>query len=172
MHRGGSCGLCCSDSCGICGRKGRPFERLLICLAQTHHWTGIDPLSHPVEVDKKAEEHLIGCGAVFVNPAKIAEDGYAGHVLAVESEDTRGLLTEPRCPFGGRYLAVQMVVLAIVCGGDLCQQAGDHFDDVGHGHLADLVLRAHVCRIASLPAGERPRLGEGTRIVDGKALDV
>lgn len=144
----------------------------MVRLAQTQHRTGIDPLGHSVEVDKKAEEHLIGGRAVLMNPAEIAEDGYARHVLAVESEDTCGLLAEPRGALGRGYLAVQMVVLPVICGGDLCEQAGDHLDDVGDGHLADLVLRAYVGRVASLAAGQRPGLGEWTRIVDGEALDV
>jgi len=65
-----------------------------------------------------------------------------------------------------------MVVLSIVCGSNLCQQASDHFDDVGNGHFADLVLGPNVCGVSPLPPRERPGLGEGACIIDGEALDV
>lgn len=60
---------------------------------------------------------------------------------------------------------MQVVVLAVVCCCDFGQQARHHFDNVGDGHLTDLVLRADICRVSSVPPRQRPRLGEGTRVV-------
>jgi hypothetical protein len=85
------------------------------------HGSCVDPFGHPVEVYEETKEHLVGGRTVLVNPAKIAEDGYAGHVLAVEGQDTGGLLTEPGSAFWRRYLAVQGIVLPVVGRGDFGQ---------------------------------------------------
>lgn len=37
-------------------------------------------------------------------------------------------------------VALHGIVLQIVCGCDLGQQSGDHFDDIGNGHCANLVF--------------------------------
>ena len=80
---------------GGSGRHAR-FRRhqgLLGSFTKTLHRTSIDALCHPVEVNEEAQEDLIGSGAVFVDAAEIAEDGYAGHIFAMESQDASGLLT-------------------------------------------------------------------------------
>jgi hypothetical protein len=66
----------------------------LIGLAQTQHWASVYPLSHSIEVDEKTEEHLISGRAIFMDSAEIAENRYARHVLAMESENAGGLLTQ------------------------------------------------------------------------------
>ena len=45
-----------------------------------------------------------------------------------------------------------MVVLAVVGGGDLGQEASNHLDDIRDGHFTDFILWADICRIASLPS--------------------
>ena len=86
-----------------------------------------------------------------MDSAEVAEDRYARYVLAMESQNARGLLAQPGCAFGGRYLAMQMIVLPVIGRGDLGQQASYHLNDVGDRHLADLVLGPNVGRIAALP---------------------
>lgn len=85
-----------------------------------------------------------------MDPAEVAENRDAWHVLAMECQHTGGLLAEARCALGRGDLAVQVVVLAVVGGGDFGQQACDHLDDVCDGHLADLVLRPDVGGVSSL----------------------
>ena len=63
-------------------------------------------------------------------------------------------------------------MLAIVGRRDLGQQAGHHLDDIRDGHFTNLVLRADICRVSSLPPRQRPGLREWAGIVDCEALDM
>ena len=96
------------------------LQELLICLAQALHWFCIDPFRHSVKVDQEAEENLVRRGAIFVNSAEIAENGYAGHILSMKGQDTRGFLIQAYASFC-RVVAMKMLVLAVVCRGDFSQ---------------------------------------------------
>lgn len=65
-----------------------------------------------------------------------------------------------------------MLMLTVVCCSDLGQQASDHLDDVRDGHLADLILGAHVGRVSPLPPRQGSRLREGAGLVGRERLDV
>lgn len=112
--------FCCGGRICRCWRV-HAIERLLIGLSQTQHGPCIYSFGHPVEVDQETEKHLVGGRTVFMDSAEVAEDRYAGYVLAMKSQYARGLLAQPGCAFGGRYLAMQMIVLPVIGRGDLGQ---------------------------------------------------
>lgn len=62
------------------------LDRLLIGLAKTLHLPRVDPLGHAIKVDEKTQEDLVGSGAVLLYAAEIAQNGDAGHVLAVKGQ--------------------------------------------------------------------------------------
>jgi hypothetical protein len=99
------------------------FDRLLVSLAKSRRRASIYPFGHSVEVDEEAQENFISCRTVFVNSAEIAEDRDAGHVFAVEGQDTGGLLAQALGAFWWWDLAV-------VCCCDLGQQTSDHLNYV------------------------------------------
>lgn len=71
---------------------------------------------------------------------EIAEDRDAGHILAMKGEDAGRLWTEVIGTIGRRNVAMNILVVLIVGGGDLGQQTSDHLDDIGDWHGADLEL--------------------------------
>lgn len=144
----------------------------MVSFEKMGHEASIYPLGHSVEVDEQAQKNLVRRRTVLVDPAEIAENGDTGHILAVEGQDTRRLLTQARGTFRGWYLAMEMIVLAVVCGCNFGQQACHHLNDVRDGHLADLILGPNVRRVPTLPAREGAHLREGASIVNGEALDV
>ena len=73
----------------------------------------------------------------------------------MEGKHAVGLLAEARRALGRRDLAVDVLVLPVVCARNLGQEARHHLDDVGHRHLANLVLRADVVGVA--PTAPRPQ---------------
>lgn len=75
-----------------------------------------------------------------MNTTEIAENGDARHIFAVKSEDARGLRAETRCTVWRGNVAMDMVMVHIVGGGDLGEETSDHLDDIRDRHGADLVL--------------------------------
>lgn len=132
------------------------LRRLLTSLTKALHRTRVYSLRHAVEIDKQAEEHLVCCRTVFMNPAQVAQDGYAGHILSVECQHTCCLLAQASGPFRRRYLPMKILVLLVIRGGDLGQQPGDHFNDIGHRHFRYLILWGRVVPI--IPCETRRRL--------------
>lgn len=115
---------------------GSRFPPVLI----TIFLTAIDKLGHAIKVDQQAQENLIGGWAVFVDAGEIAEDGDAGDVLAVECENAGGLRAEIGSAVGRRDVAMDILMLHVIRGSNLGEQAGDHFNDVRDWHGADLKL--------------------------------
>lgn len=62
-----------------------------------------------------------------------------------------------------------MVVLHIICSSDLCEQAGNHLNDVFYGHVADLVSRSLITLLASESLAI---VGEGFAVFICYSLDV
>jgi hypothetical protein len=54
-----------------------------------------------------------------VNAAEITQDGDAGYILSVKSQNTCGLLTQARGSFRGWYMAMEVLMLAVIGGSDL-----------------------------------------------------
>ena len=79
-----------------------------------------------------------------MDAAEVAEDGDAGHILAVESQNAGGLLAQTGSAVWMGDGLVCMFMLAIIGCSDLGQEAGDHFDDIHDGHSANLILLAHL----------------------------
>lgn len=132
---------------------------------QVVEFPSVDQLGHTVKVDQQAQEHLVGCGAIFVYTSEVAEDRDAGDVFAVECEDAGGLWTEVRGAIRWRDVAMDMFVMQIVRGSDLSEESSDHLDDLRDRHGADLVLSL------------RPRLGSSRssrphEVFIGETLDV
>ena len=127
--------------------------------------TIIDHFGHAVEVDEEAEEDFICGGAVLVDARQIAGDGYGGDVLAMKGQHARGLLRQ-----WGTIRGWDLSVQAIVGGGDLGQEAGDHVDDVGDGHGTDLVLLPTLEPAFERMAGRMT--GSCQDLLAGKALNV
>lgn len=122
-----------------CGLRG---PRSVV--AEASQRSTIDLFRHAVEVDEETEEDFVGCRAVLVNAAEIAQDGDARYVLAVKCKDACGLLAESRCAFWRRNVLVYVLVLLIVRGCDLGQETGDHFDNVCNWHCTDFVLLSYL----------------------------
>lgn len=106
-----------------------------------------------------------------MDAGEVAEDGDGGDVFAMESQDAGGLLAEARGALGRRNLAMQVLMLSVVGGGDFGQQSCHHFYYVGDGHFANLVLRPDVIGVLTGAPG-RTCLREGTRLIIGKTLNV
>ena len=104
--------------------------------------TAIHHFRHPIKVDQQAQKHLVGGGTVLVDPAQIAQDRDARHILPVKSKHAGGLLTQPGRAFGRRNMPVEVLVLTIVGRCNLGQQSRHHLDDICHRHGADLILLA------------------------------
>lgn len=100
----------------------------------------VDHLGHAVKVHQQTQKDLVRRRTVLVDAAQVAEDRDAGHVLAVERQDARGLGTQAGGAVGRRDVSMHMLVVHVVGGRDLGQQARDHLDDVRHRHGADLEL--------------------------------
>jgi hypothetical protein len=105
-------------------------------------------LRHSIKVDEQTEKHLVRCRTVLVYPAEVAEDSDGGNILAMKGQDAGGLRAQIGSSIWRRNVAMEMLVLHVVCGGDLRQEAGDHLNDIGHWHGADLVLTAGILEAA------------------------
>ena len=92
---------------------------LLTSSAKTGQGRSIDSLCHSVKVDEKTQEDLVRSGTVFMYTAEIAQNGNARHILSMKSEHACGLRAHVRCAFWRRYLAMQMLMLLVVCGRNL-----------------------------------------------------
>ena len=107
-----------------------------------------------------------------MNAAQVAEDGDTGDIFPVEGEDARGLLIQRRAAFRRRIMLVDLLVLVLPVIGHryLGQESGDHLDDVGDRHRADLVLlstfRFH------LQGPLRAMAGSGQDFLAGKGVYV
>lgn len=96
---------------------------------------------------------------------QVAGDGDGGDILPVKGQHAGGLL----CQWGaisGWNLSVQ----AIVGSGDLGQEAGNHVNDVGDRHCADLILLPALEPAFQRMAGRMA--GSGQNLLAGKALNV
>lgn len=111
------------------------------CLPETLHGARVDLFRDSIKVNEKAQKDLIGCRTILVNAAQIAQYAYCWHILAMESQHTRGMYRKSGSHVRCWHVPVQMLGLSIVCCGDLCEEACNHFNDVRHRHVADLVLR-------------------------------
>ena len=80
--------------------------------------SAVDGLRHAVEIYQQAEEDFIGGGTILVNPAQIAQDGDAGHILSMERQDARLLLAHVGRFLWWRHRLVYVLVLLIVGSGD------------------------------------------------------
>ncbi len=74
-----------------------------------------------------------------MDPTEIAEDCNTRCILPVKGEDTGCLLAQTRRPIRRWYMAL---VLLIVRGRYLRQQARNHLDNVSDRHSADLIFLA------------------------------
>lgn len=144
---------------------------MLIGLTHALNEARVDALGHAVKVDEQAKKDFVGGGTILVDAGEVAEDGDCGNILAVEGEDASRLRAEARCALGRGDLAMQVLMLPVVGGGDFGQQACHHLYYVGDGHFANLVLRPDVTGILTSPPG-RTCLREGTRLIIGKTLNV
>lgn len=127
----------------------------------------VDQLRHAVKVDQQAEEHLVCGWTVFVDASEVAEDGDARHVLTVKSKHTGGLWAEIVGAVRGRDMAMDVIMVHVVGGGDLGQEARNHLNDVRDGHGADLKLS----RLGSM-AGNVGSMRLVQEFLTGETLDV
>ena len=79
----------------------------------------VDELRHAIKVNQQAQKNLVGGRTVLVDSGEVAEDGDAGHVLAVEGQDAGGLRAQVRRTVGGRNVAMELFMVKIICGCDL-----------------------------------------------------
>ena len=85
----------------------------------------------------------------------------------MESEDTACLWAQACRPVWRGNLAVQVFVLAVVCGCDFGQKACHHLYNVADRHFANLVLRAHIIAIGPTPCWRK-----WAGLIRRKCLDV
>lgn len=107
----------------------------------------VDKFRHAVEIDQQAEEDLVGSRAVFVDAGEVAEDGDARDVLAMEGKNAGRLGSQIGGAVRRRDVAMNVFVVGVVGGSDLREEAGDHLNDLGDGHGADLEV-AWLCAMA------------------------
>ena len=69
-----------------------------------------------------------------MNAGEVAQNCDAGDVFPVERKDAGGLGAQAGGSLGRGDVAMHVFVVHIVGRGDLGEQAGNHFDDVAHGH--------------------------------------
>lgn len=123
----------------------------------------VDELRHAIKVNQQAQKNLVCGRAVLVDAGEVAEDGDAGHVLAVEGQDAGGLRAQVRRTVGGRNVAMELFMVKIIRGCDLGEQASDHLDDVRDRHAADLELPL---------LGPMLGLGGKEDVITSEALDM
>lgn len=80
-----------------------------------------------------------------MDAGKVAENGNRRDIFPVKREDgvAEGIYLACIRGLGGLllvgYVALQCVVLKVVCGCDFGEEGSDHFDHVVDGHGADIV---------------------------------
>ena len=95
-----------------------------------------------------------------MNAAEIAQYCYARYVLSMKRQYTSGLLAQTSCAFGRWDMLVDMLVLLIVGGCDLCQESGNHFNNVGDRHLTYFILLTDILFTTQRMSRTVPRAGE------------
>lgn len=102
-----------------------------------------------------------------MDAGEIAENGDTGNVLAMECEHTRGLRAEVGGAVGWRNMAMDMLVVHVVCSSDFGKEPCHHLDDVCHRHGTDLELPPCQSLTRNLAS-----LGLCQKLFTGEALDV
>ena len=100
-----------------------------------------------------------------MDPRQVAGDGDGGNVLPMKGQHAGSLLRQ-----WGTICGWDLSMEAIIGGGDLGQETGNHVDDVGDRHCTDLILLPAIKPAFQGMAGRMA--GSCQDLLAGKALNV
>jgi hypothetical protein len=153
----------------ICGIACRRSGILLICRQTPYSLQryGIYPLRHAIKVYQQTQKDFVCRWTVLMYTAQITQNRNTGDVLPMKCKHTR---RQP-CYVGsisGRIRSVQILMLAIVGCGDLCQKPCYHLNDICNRHPTNLIFQSRI--ICRPPSPGLPSVRQ--KLLCGETLDM